>query len=282
MLSLFCQKRKLRAYDINKLKIEKNTFKGDLQADLVLSIPFKKDSNKVLRLVIIVEHKSQYDKGLFNQLLKYQILIQEWFLKQTGQAQLVIPVLFYHGKKDISWSKSLQEEYFKSFFDKIPVETRKNMLNFEIRIINTKDPKVRKFFKSKGSECWGFIRLLDEIWEIKNPDTGKVKRIIKDCFGELLKKAGEREGEEITLRVIRYLQEAGGLRREVWKRAEEQLKMEGVLKKGGYMNMLDHMKEEARWKGQKEGRQEVILNMLKEKADISFISKVTGMPVKRN
>ena len=296
LVEFILSKKELQSYDISQLRIEKNTFKDGLQADLILSLPFKDDSSKILRLVIILEHKSQYDKGLFNQLLKYQILIQEWFLKQTGRAQLVIPVLFYHGKQNINWSKSLQEEYFKAFFDKIPIETRKDMLNFNMRVINTKDPKVRRFFKSKGSECWGFIRLLDEIWDIKNPDTEKVREIIKDYFGELLKKATKRESREVTLRVIKYLQSAGGLRKEVWKKAEEQLKMEGILKEGGYMNMLDHIKEEGRWKGRKEGRQEgrqegrkegrqerdqeVILNMLKEKADISFISKVTGLPEK--
>ena len=280
LVEFILSKKEFQSYDISQLRIEKNTFKDGLQADLILSIPFKDDSSKILRLVIIVEHKSQYDKGLFNQLLKYQILIQEWFLKQTGRAQLVIPVLFYHGKQNINWSKSLQEEYFKAFFDKIPIETRKDMLNFNMRVINTKDPKVRRFFKSKGSECWGFIRLLDEIWDIKNPDTEKVREIIKDYFGELLKKATKRESREVTLRVIKYLQSAGGLRKEVWKKAEEQLKMEGILKEGGYMNMLDHIKEEGRWKGRQERDQEVILNMLKEKADISFISKVTGLPEK--
>ena len=33
-------------------------------------------------------------------------------------------------------------------------------------------------------------------------------------------------------------------------------------------------------KGRKEGRKEVILNMLKKKADVHFISEVTGLPIK--
>ena len=48
------------------------------------------------------------------------------------------------------------------------------MLNFKMKVINTKDPKARKFFKSKGSECWGFIKLLDEIWNINNPNKEKL------------------------------------------------------------------------------------------------------------
>ena len=44
------------------------------------------------------------------------------------------------------------------------------------------------------------------------------------------------------------------------------------------------IKEKGRWEGRQEGRQardkEVVLNMLKEKTDISFISKVTGLSEK--
>ena len=43
---------------------------------------------------------------------------------------------------------------------------------------------------------------------------------------------------------------------------------------------LDYIRIQSRKEGRKEGRQEIILNMLKKKADIKFISEVTGMPVK--
>ena len=46
------------------------------------------------------------------------------------------------------------------------------------------------------------------------------------------------------------------------------------------MDIREHIKEKGRWEGRQEGRQEVVLNMLKEKADISFISKVTGLSAK--
>ena len=48
------------------------------------------------------------------------------------------------------------------------------------------------------------------------------------------------------------------------------------------------IKEKGRWEGERKGRQEgrkernkeIVLNMLTEKADISFISKVTGLSEK--
>ncbi|MDE0120039.1 MAG: hypothetical protein OXM55_08550 [Bdellovibrionales bacterium] len=66
--------------------------------------------------------------------------------------------------------------------------------------------------------------------------------------------------------------------------AEEELKREGTLKIGGVMDALEVIKEKGRWEGEREGRQEerqqVVLNMLKKKTDISFISKVTGLSEK--
>ncbi len=40
------------------------------------------------------------------------------------------------------------------------------------------------------------------------------------------------------------------------------------------------IKEKGRWEGRQERDKEVVLNMLKEKADISFIAKVTGLSEK--
>ena len=40
------------------------------------------------------------------------------------------------------------------------------------------------------------------------------------------------------------------------------------------------IKEKGRWEGRQARDKEVVLNMLKEKTDISFISKVTGLSEK--
>ena len=242
----------------------------------------------------MLEHKAYYDKSLFEQVLDYLILLRKWIIGQTGRPELIIPVLFYHGKQAMKWKDSLQKEDFKDFFNKIPVETRKDMLNFNIRVINTKDPKARKFFK--GSECWGFIKLLDEIWDIKNPDEERVKELIKTYFGKELKEATEEEETELVLSLISYLQSAGGLRKEIWETAENQLRKDKTLKGGTYMGVVESIKEEGRQEGRQEGeirgiqkgrqegrqeeRQQFILNLLKEKVDISVISKVTGLPEK--
>ena len=55
---------------------------------------------------------------------------------------------------------------------------------------------------------------------------------------------------------------------------------QGIFSKGGYMNIKEYIKEEARQEGLQQGlqqRDKVVLNMLKEKADMAFICKVTGL-----
>ena len=51
------------------------------------------------------------------------------------------------------------------------------------------------------------------------------------------------------------------------------------------MDALEVIKEKGRWEGEKKGRKErdkeVVVNMLKEKINISVISKVTGLPTNK-
>ena len=67
-----------------------------------------------------------------------------------------------------------------------------------------------------------------------------------------------------------------GLDFKTWKEAEELMIEEGILIKGGVMDIREFIKEQGRW----EGRQQLILNMLKKKVDIAFISEVTGLSEK--
>ena len=163
------------------------------------------------------------------------------------------------------------------------------MLDFKPKIIDTKALKIRKIIKNKGSKVWGVIKLLDEIWDIREPSAKKIKSIVKDYFGDILKDKTKREEKEIVVGLTEYLRDTTGLKIEEWEKAEEELKTEGFLKAGGKtMDALEVIKEKGRWegerkglrKGRQEGRQEVVLNMLKEKMNISVISKVTGVPEK--
>ena len=293
LVEFVLSENELKLYDIKSLRVEKESFIEGRQADIILSLPHKKNPQKRTRLFPLVEHKSQYDKNLFEQILDYIILLRKWVIKQTGFRPLIIPVLFSHGKNPIKWSKSLQEDDFKDDFEEMPLETKKSMLNYGLRIINTKDEKVREWFKNNAKECWGFIRLLDEIWDIKDPDVEEVRSIVKEFFGSELKGATKEEETELVISIIRYLQSAGGLKKEVWKEAEKFLRKDNILTKGGnYMGAIESIREEGMQvglekgmqvgleKGLEKGKKKVALNLLEKNAELSFISEVTGLSVK--
>ena len=292
LLTLIFSKRELKAYNLNKLKIEKDTF-GDKRADLILSIPFKAFPKIRLRIFVLLEHKSFYDKNFYGQGLDYQVILRKFLIQQLGSAQPIMPVLFYHGQEPFKWKKSLQEEDFKTFFTKIPIESRKSMLNYEPRIINTQDPKIRKAYKGKKFKGYGVIKLLDEIWSLKKNITPSKVIEAYDGFEEVFKGLRGEARKTAELRVLEYLEENTNLNSKIWKQAEGQLIEKGLLTKGGLMQdvrevirakgIWEGMRkgvqqgiEKGRQKGREERDKEVIINMLKEKADISFIAKVTG------
>ena len=300
LLQLIFSKKELKAYNLNKLKIEKDTFEGK-EADLVFSVPLKAFPKMKVELFILLEHKSSHDKNLFGQILRYQVLIREHSIQQNGYPQPVIPVVFYHGKPPLKWEKSLQEEDFKSFFSRIPVESRKNMLNYEPKIISTQDPKIQEAYKGRKFKGYSVIKLLSEIWSLKKKLTPlKVKDAYAE-FEEVLKGLKGQARKTVELRILEYLFENTELDLKTWGKAEKLLIEAGILKQGGLMqDVREIIKEKGRWEGQREGlkkgrqegrqagrqegrqerNKEVVLNMLKKKTDISFISEVTGLSAK--
>ena len=281
LLKLIFSKKELGAYNLNKLKIEKDTFEAK-RADLIFSLPFKNYPKNRVKIFVLLEHKSSYDKDLFNQFLDYQVLGRKHSIQQVGYPQPIIPVLFYHGEQPLKWKKSLQEEDFGPFFSEIPVESRKNMLNYEPKIINTQDPKIRQAVKGGKFKGYSVIKLLSEIWSLKKkkPTVLKIKDVYAE-FEEILKGLKGQERRTVELRVLEYLRDNTELDAKTWEKAEKLLIEAGILKQGGLMqDVREIIKEKGRWEGERKGRREVVLNMLKEKADISFISKVTGLSEK--
>ena len=281
LFQLIFSKKSLKACNWNKLKIEKDTFE-DKRADLIFSIPLTACPRIKLRIFILLEHKAYYDKGLYSQLLRYQVLMREHHIQHLGKAMPVLSVLFYHGREPIKWSKTLQEEDFLENLSQIPFEFRKIMLNYGIKILDVKSPIVRGAYKNLRSRF--VIQLLSEIWSLKNPNPEKIKSIFVGFKGLLKEASGQRRGD-MVLKILEYLTDNAGLDLKTWKSAEELMVGEGILTKGGVMDIREHIKEKGRWEGQQEGmkkgmekgKQEVVSNMLKKQLDFSLISEVTGL-----
>ena len=149
------------------------------------------------------------------------------------------------------------------------------MLNCGLRLLDTKDKKLQKVFNDKSFKTGPVLRLLDRVWLLKNNE-----RELKETLFGFFKLFS---AEEWILSVAKYLKSAG-VSLKAWDKLEKEAIKKGLLKKGGYMDIREEIRMEGRIEGRQEGRQEerqaVVQNMLKERADLAFISKVTGLPVR--
>ena len=273
------------AFNWDSLRAEKDTFQ-DKRADLVFSISLKNEPGKIFKICLLLEHKSQYSQEIFYQILSYQTFIIGKTWREEKEAWPIIPVVFHHGKAAWRGRKSFQEEFWSDSFAKIPVSVQKDMLNYEVRLLDTHDSKIQNVLKDKNFKSRGFLNALKEIWSLKAEE---------DVLNEAVSLFDNWTGDkgDLLLSLGDYFWASiPGMTEELWKKVESEAVKKGIFSKGGYMNIREHIKEEGRQEGRQEGIQkgqqegiqkgqkQVILNMLKEKADIAFISKVTGLSEK--
>ena len=128
-------------------------------------------------------------------------------------------VLFYHGKAPLKWKNSLLEEDFQGFFDKIPLETRQNMLNYGLRIINTQDPEIQRACKDESYKGREVIKLLSEIWDIKKTSFSKLKEILLG-FRDIIKELKGEGRKDLILQIREYLSDNTELEEKTWRQAE--------------------------------------------------------------
>ena len=153
------------------------------------------------------------------------------------------------------------------------------MLNYEIRVVDIHDPKIKKRVKEKDFKGYGVIKLLSEIWDLRqSADEYKIKDVVVD-LKEVLK------GEDTILKVMEYLQEQTSLDKKKWKKIISLLNKEKLIKGEKIMDIRKYIEEKGVQKGLQAGRkagmvagkQAVVLNMLKKKMDFSLISEITGL-----
>ena len=257
LLKLVLSKEELEVYNLDDLRYEKETYKNKI-TDMVLSFSLKKEPKKRVEILTLVEHKSYYDKSLFDQVLNYLVLIREQTIKQKGYALPIFPIIFYHGREPFQWKQSLQEEDFGSLLSEIPVQTRECMLQYKMKVINTQDPEIRKLFTKPGSKIGGVLKLLDGIWNLKNPSSEKVSSIVVNDLGELLEEKSVKERDDIVAGVFEYLKNVAKLKSVEEQRAKKDLISRGILKQGGVMDIREFFREQGREEGIEKGRKEGI------------------------
>ena len=152
------------------------------------------------------------------------------------------------------------------------------------------DLKIRKAYKGKEFKSYGVIKLLNEIWSLKKNITSLKVVEAYAGFEDVLKGLKGQARKTAELRILEYLNDNTDLSVKTWRQAEKLLIEKELLKQGGLMqDVREVIKEKGIWEGMKKGiqkgrqegirkgMQKVVLNMQKEKSNISFIAKVTGL-----
>ena len=220
---------------------------------------------------------------MFNKLLYYQTYLHEQFIKLRGRPQPTIILLFYNGRKSWKWKLSFKEALFRDSLSKISLSWRKIMLNYGVKLVDVHDKSLKKFLKDKSfKKSKGILNLFAKIWTLKDQKKIKEEDLLKILseFGVFSTKADN----DLVLSIMNYFKSAG-VSDELWEKTEQEAFRKRIFtKKGGYMDVRENIREEGRWEGERKGRkaerQQVVLNLLKKKQDISFISEVTGVSEK--
>lgn len=127
------------------------------RADLVVSVRLKTDEN--LSIYVLTEHKSQPDRDLTAQLLKYQTHL---YVQQKAAA--VLPIVVYHGQRknwpnwrDFVQSRNLPNRFAEDFAEML--------VSFGVAIVNLRDQSYRDQFDQIDLDVGLGFRLMADIWE---------------------------------------------------------------------------------------------------------------------
>ena len=169
------------------------------------------------------------------------------------------------------------------------------MLEYRVRLIDLQDQgRMRGVFKGSGFErTQAALYLMHRAWGLKEKKGPERRKILSALLPMLKGLSGEggkqKKREDLLLSVVEYMRSLG-VSGSLWEELEREALDRGFLNKGGVMNIREYIKQQGQqegWQkglkqGQQEGwqkgQQELILKMLKEKADLAFISRVTGLP----
>ncbi len=258
-------------YDWKQCDLAKDSFHDSKRADLVAAVPLLSDPGVLT--YIVIEHKSQYEpKQTFAQFYRYQTQFSNSYFEKHGFLPEILSVFVHQGRRPYKGPLTLREALGHQVSLKNRI-ARQNMLGFKPYLLDLHDPRLEEFFKESGAKIIrGCLYLLRHVRD-RGADVEFVLKVLGMFGGDLLKKY-----PNFVLNIVDYLLEGYKMKPEVWMEAEREAVRRGLLKKGGNMTIQEEIKERGRQEGRQSRDREVILNMLKEKFEISSISKVTGLP----
>ena len=283
----------LNLFNLDSLKIEKNVLIAgiEMQIDLLISLTLK-NSQKTVKFIFLLEHKSWPDHNVLKQLLKYQATVYEKY------GYPVIPIVFYHGMKKwtvpISFHDHLESQgYFPDHSRSLiaPYLMNFSYVPFDLSVYDIES-------KAKGSIISPILHLFQGIWSLDSRKSTKEQHDFFIKFFSFVKKVSKSTDKKYIIELITkamtyFYQYNNQLNKEVVQSASKEVTqqlggedlmeafdftIEGTMKKGiqiGQEKGIQIGREKGRQEGRQEGEQSIILKMLKNNMDISTIAKIT-------
>ena len=289
---LALRKKEFHLFDWETLKLEVSTFVDkkwrEKRMDLIISVKLKQFPHQPAHIIFLLEHKSQSSPDIMKQLLHYQTGIYDKTLNP------VIAVVLYSGRVK-KWKGPLSFHDYLEFHSQLKPFFKENVLNFKIRLLNLRELDEERF-SDRDLTVRPIFYIMANIWNVN-------EKVIERMF-TLSRGLAKKEKELLLRPAVSYVRHFNprlsikiiyDIEDKVLKDKKEatmstlwegavKLEKEESRKKGlqeGRQEGLQEGRQEGREEGRMEGRQErdrqVILNMLKENADMNFISKVTGL-----
>ena len=270
VFKLILSKKQIALFDWETLKTELSSTideKGkEKRMDLLVSV-LRKDTRRPNKILFLMEHKSHHDPKLLLQFLRYQTEIYQ------NSSDPIIPVLINQSQNKV-WKGPLNfHDYLQDFDGEFREYFKEYVLFFTALVLNIGNLNIPRDTNNLTIEPLAYI--LQNIWGI---DVAKLVEALRLC-----KKLSFAERKKAVGLITSYVQQYDPSF--TWKDIKEAEKTAYPKKEDRVMmTIIEEAEQKGHRKGIQKGRmerdQEVILNMLKNKLDISMISKVTGMPKK--
>jgi predicted transposase/invertase (TIGR01784 family) len=221
--------------DFNSLRISNTKLVDkkleDYFSDLLYEINLKSGHKSFIYLLF--EHKSQKERFIFLQLLKYMVRIWELFLKQNKKVKylpVIIPLVIYHGKP--KWN--LTKGFISLFEDPTDLEEYIPDFSFNLYDIshmpddNIQGTPLLKIFLTTFKYIYS-PELRSKLWEIfklflELSDKTKMSEYLEVLLRYLFNSPGELNKEELREQVANILEDGG----DIMQTIAQQLREEGI------------------------------------------------------
>jgi predicted transposase/invertase (TIGR01784 family) len=247
-------------------------------ADIIFEVPVKGSDEKVM-VSVLVELKSSPDKYTTFQLLEYIALGYRKQIREKHRLQLIIPVIYYHGKRNWVYQdiSTFFHEYPQELTLFIPQHSSlfinlKNKTDQEIRDVNNNLLRTALYV-----QILRFLELID-MSVLARTFAGMVKDVDRNYFHTIIVYALSKSNTNPDL-FIKFMEDFPQDIKEEAMTTAEQLKQQG--REQGIEQGIEQGMEQGRAQGYKRGIEqktiEVVKQCYKNNISISMIANIAGI-----